>query len=194
MNEHIRSTNPRSTAKIGGHPIHPMLIVFPIAFLVGTFLCDLAYWVDGEPGFAKAAVWLLGLGVVTALLAALAGFTDFFGEDRIRKIGDAWQHMIGNLVAVGLAAASLIVRLEVGAEEAVVPVGLLLSTAVVVILLYTGWKGGELVYRHRVGIQPTDADVPGRRASDTVDHDEVLTPGVTPGLARNRDEVRPRPH
>jgi uncharacterized membrane protein len=194
MNEHFRSTHPRSTAKIAGHPIHPMLIYFPIAFLVGTFLCDLAYWIDGDPGFAQAAVWLLGLGVVTALLAAVAGFADFFGEARIRRISDAWQHMVGNLVAVALAIASLIVRLEAGAEEAVIPVGLLLSTAVVVILVYTGWKGGELVFRHRVGVQPAEADVADRSASDTVEADAVLSGRAMGDVTRGRDETRPYPH
>jgi uncharacterized membrane protein len=187
--------NPKSTAKVGGHPIHPMLIVFPIAFLVGTFLCDLAYWIDGDPGFAQAALWLLGLGVITALLAALAGFADFLGENRIRRIGDAWQHMIGNLVAVALAIAGLVVRLEAGAEEAVIPVGLLLSTAVVVILVYTGWKGGELVYRHRVGVHPTqEPELADRGANDAMEADPIPTAGVTGEAARGRDEPRPHPH
>ena len=42
--------NPKSTANIAGHPIHPMLIPFPIAFLVSAFVTDLVYWATGEPG------------------------------------------------------------------------------------------------------------------------------------------------
>lgn len=194
MSEYLNSPDPRSTAKIAGHPVHPMLVVFPIAFLVGTFLCDIAYWIDGDPGFATAAVWLLGLGILTALLAALAGFTDFMGESRIRRLGASWQHMIGNLVAVALAIASLVVRLEAGAEQAVIPVGLLLSTAVVVILVYTGWKGGEMVYRHRVGVRPRrDADAADRSAGEIAD-DEALAHGVIREPSRGRDETPLRPH
>ncbi len=148
--------NPRTTAKIAGHPIHPMLIVFPIAFLLATLACDIVYLNTGEPGWAIAAMWLVGAGVVTALVAALAGFADFLGEERVREIADAWQHMIGNLLAVVLAAISWMLRASQGAEEAVMPWGLALSLAVALVLGYTGWKGGELVYRHRVGIHEAD--------------------------------------
>jgi uncharacterized membrane protein len=191
MNRRPNTPDPAATAKVAEHPVHPMLIYFPIAFLAGAFLADIAYAIDGDPGFARGAVWLLGLGVVTALLAALAGFADFLGDSRIRRIGDAWQHMIGNLVAVVLAIANLIVRLEAGAEAGVVPVGLLLSAAVVVVLVFTGWKGGELVFRHRVAVNPphpafADKDLAGEMGEAAVSH--------SPLDERVRDEARPRPH
>ena len=145
--------NPNSTAKIAGHPIHPMLITLPIAFFLATLACDIVYANNGREDWAEAALWLVGAGVVTALVAALAGFIDFFGEERIRYLADAWRHMIGNLVAVSLAAISWILRATQGAEEAVMPWGITLSVAVALILGYTGWKGGDLVYRHRIGVQ-----------------------------------------
>jgi uncharacterized membrane protein len=188
-----KTPDPGSTAKVAGHPIHPMLIYFPIAFLVGAFLADIAYAIDGDPGFAKGAVWLLGLGVVTALIAALAGFADFFGDRRIRRIGDAWQHMIGNLVAVALAVASLIIRLEAGAEAAVVPLGLLLSTAVVVIIVFTGWKGGELVFRHRVGVHPPYPAFADQDIGDAM-ADAAAERGAMGETKRREDETYPRPH
>src|SRR5690606_10455592 len=138
--------NPKSTAAIGGHPIHPMLIVFPIAFLLATLASDLIYINTQEPGWAIASMWLVGTGVVTALVAALAGFADFFGDARIRAIRDAWRHMIGNLIAVALAAVSWGLRASEGAADAVLPWGLALSVAVACVLAYTGWKGGELAY------------------------------------------------
>ncbi len=192
MNRRPNTPDPAATAKVAGHPIHPMLIYFPIAFLVGAFLADIAFAIDGDPGFAKGAVWLLGLGVVTALIAALAGFADFLGDSRIRRLSDAWQHMIGNLVAVALAIASLIMRLEAGAEAAVVPVGLLMSTAVVVILVFTGWKGGELVFRHRVAVQPAHPSFAGKDLGDASD-EHVISPDVV--REPSRPEItRPRPH
>src|SRR5512137_2025334 len=63
--------NPRSTAIIAGHPIHPMLIPFPIAFFVGTFVRDLVYWQTGSEAWANATPWLLGAGLVMAALAAV---------------------------------------------------------------------------------------------------------------------------
>jgi uncharacterized membrane protein len=146
--------NPRSTAKIGDHPIHPMLIPFPIVFFVSTFVADVVYLTSDDAGWARASVWLLGAGLATALLAALAGFVDFFGDRRIQRIGDAWQHMIGNLAAVGLQAVNFYLRC--GEPTTVIaPSGVILSTVVVVLLLFNGWKGWNLVYRHHVGVKDT---------------------------------------
>ncbi|HEY8576185.1 MAG TPA: DUF2231 domain-containing protein [Devosia sp.] len=144
-----------TTAQIGGHPLHPMLIPLPIGLLVGTFACDLAFWGTGDTFWASAAFWALVGALVTAAIAAVAGFMDFFGNSKIRAIKDAWRHMVGNLVAVVLAVVSLWLRASSGAQV-VLPWGLLLSTLVVVLILYTGWKGGELSYRHRVGMLPDD--------------------------------------
>jgi uncharacterized membrane protein len=149
--------NPKTTAAINGHPIHHMLVVFPVAFWVSALVTDIIYVNTGSTGWASASLWLVGSGVVMALVAALAGFADFFGDRRIRDLSDAWQHMIGNLIAVVLAAGSWAMRYTQGAEEAVMPWGLTLSALVAAILLYTGWKGGELAYRHRVGV--ADASV-----------------------------------
>ena len=145
--------HPHSTAKIGGHPIHPMLIPFPIVFLISTLFCDIAYWFTAGAGWATAAIWLLGASLVTAAAAAVAGFTDFLGSERIRAMSDAWQHMIGNVIAVVLALVSFGLRFAYGAEAMVLPWGLLLSLAIVAILLFTGWKGGEMVYVRGVGME-----------------------------------------
>lgn len=74
--------NPRSTASIAGHPIHPMLIPFPIAFFVGTFACDLVYWQKSNPACAAATRWLLGDGLVMAALAAVMGLIDVLGDQK----------------------------------------------------------------------------------------------------------------
>ena len=63
MNRRPNTPDPAATAKVAGHPIHPMLIYFPIAFLVGTLLADIAYAVDGDPGFAQGAPYA---GIIAA--------------------------------------------------------------------------------------------------------------------------------
>src|SRR3954469_21416374 len=103
MEKNMIATNPRSTAQIAGHPLHPMLIPFPIAFLVSTFVCDLVFWRTADTAWSTASVYLLGVALVMAALAALAGFTDFFGERKIRNLSAAWHHMFGNLIAVVLS-------------------------------------------------------------------------------------------
>ena len=144
-------SNPRSTAKIAGHPIHPMLIPFPIAFFVGTLAVDIVYSQTGGPFWATAGRWLLGAGLVMAALAATAGLTDFLGEPRVRALRAAWHHMIGNIVAVLAELVNLWQRLEQG-DAFVVPTGLVVSAGVTLLLLYNGWRGWEMVYRGRVGV------------------------------------------
>src|SRR5437763_13616444 len=92
--------NPTSTAQIAGHPIHPMLIPFPIAFFVSTFGCGLVLWRTGNAGWATAGMWLLGAGIIMAALAAVAGLTDVLGEPRIRALTDAWWQAGGNVLVV----------------------------------------------------------------------------------------------
>ena len=145
--------NPKSTAMIGGHPLHPMLIPFPITCLVGAFVTDIVYLVGGDRGFATASHWLIGFGIGTALLAATAGIIDYMGDDRIRKLGTALQHMMANVAAVVVSTINFVVRLDDPSDVA--SLGVYLSGAVVLILLYSGWLGGELVYRHRVAVQET---------------------------------------
>ena len=144
--------NAHSTASIAGHPIHPMLVPFPIAFFPSAFLCDLVYWATLNPIWCTVAEWLLGAGVVTALVAALAGFTDLLGDARIRSLNIAWWHMGGNLVIVLLEAANWGRRYAMG-TGAVIPWGTIMSLFAVAGLLVTGWLGGQMVYRHRVAVR-----------------------------------------
>ena len=139
----------RSPASIKGHPIHPMLVPFPIVLFLGALATDIAFAVDGSQAWAEASKWLLGAGIVGALLAALAGFADFVGSSRIRELRDAWLHMFANLTAVVIELVNFMLRLR--HESIAGGTGLALSAVVALILLFSGWKGGELVYRHGVG-------------------------------------------
>jgi uncharacterized membrane protein len=151
--------NPHSTAKVAGHPLHPMIVPFPIAILVSAFVTDLAYLNGAGAGWAQASMWLLGAGISMALLAAVLGLTDFLGDRQVRTLRAAWLHMGGNLVAVILAAVNFYLRASGGAEAAVASTGVALSGVVVVLLLFNGWMGWELVYRHHVGVADEVAPV-----------------------------------
>ena len=151
----MRHGNPQSTAKIAGHPIHPMLIPFPIAFLIATLVSDIVFWRGAVAFWAVASVYLLGAALVMAALAAGAGLTDFLGDSRIRSLPHAWQHMIGNVIVVVLSLVNFLMRLG-DPSAAVVPLGLGLSLLVVLLLIFTGWRGGDLVYRHKVGVQDNE--------------------------------------
>ncbi len=148
----INTRNPVSSVSIGGHPIHPILITLPIGFWVATLLADIGFWWTATDGWATAALWLLGAAIVAAALAAVAGLIDFLGDERIRALGEAWLHAIGNVLAVLVSLFSFYWRYSHGAAG-VLPVGMISSFIVVGIILFTGWKGGEMVFRRRVAVQ-----------------------------------------
>jgi uncharacterized membrane protein len=106
---------------------------------------------DREAAWAAAATWLLGAGIVMAALAAIAGLADVLGDPRIRALNDAWWQAGGNVIVVLIEIYDWYARYGEG-TGAIVPNGLILSLIVVCILLFTGWKGWEVVYRHRVGV------------------------------------------
>src|SRR5690242_9268105 len=132
-------TNPKSTAQIAGHPIHPMLIPFPIACFVLAFVSDLAFWRTSNDFWANATLWLLGIGLIVAALAAVAGIIDLTGDSQIRNLSDAWMHAVGNVIVVLIELYNWYSRYEHG-TAAIVPTGLVLSLVAVLILLFTGWK------------------------------------------------------
>jgi uncharacterized membrane protein len=145
-----RGGRPHSTAKIADHPIHPMLIPFPIVCFVGTLVTDIVYSRNLDAGWATASHWLLGVGLVMAGLAAATGLTDYLGDERLRSLGDALKHMLANVAAVVLELVNLVLRLR--NDDFIASTGVWISAVVVLILLYSGWKGGDLVYRHGVGV------------------------------------------
>jgi uncharacterized membrane protein len=147
----MQTRNPVSSANIMGHPMHPILITLPIGLFVAVALFDLIFWQTGTEMWATGALWLLGAGLIAAALAAVTGLIDFLGDHRIRALGDAWQHAIGNVIMVLIQLFSFYQRYRYG-TSAVVPLGLTLSLVAVCILLFTGWKGGEMVFRHRVAV------------------------------------------
>jgi uncharacterized membrane protein len=149
------SANPRSTVRIAGHPLHPILVTIPIGLLIGAFITDLAYWLTGWASFAYFSAWLIGAGIIGALIAAAAGFIDFIAEPRIRAMRKAWYHLTGNVAMLALSVANFIVHMRDGAA-AVLPAGLTLSAIVTVLLLFNGWMGGEMVFKGRVGVHDDD--------------------------------------
>ena len=143
--------NPQSTARIGGHPIHPMLVPIPITCFGGTLLSDIAYWRTADIMWGDVSDWLLTIGLLVSVLAVLAGLIDFIGDRRIRTLPQAWIHGVGNAVVLVLAIFNALVHTR-DAYTSVVPAGLILSALTVLILLVTGWNGWDMVYRHGVGL------------------------------------------
>jgi uncharacterized membrane protein len=137
-------------ARIGGHPIHPMLVPLAIGLWVFSLVCDLIYrFGGGSDVWVALAFYTLAGGIAGALLAAVPGFIDLLSlpPGKVKKIAVA--HMAINLGAVVLFAVNFGLRLNAlpGA-----PVPILLSVVGVALIGVSGWLGGELVYVHGVGV------------------------------------------
>jgi uncharacterized membrane protein len=186
------TTNPHATAQIAGHPVHPMVIAFPIACFVLTLVSDLAFYRTSNEFWAKSSLWLLGIGLITAALAAVTGLIDISGDDRIRKLSDARLHAAGNAVAMLIALYSWYERYQHG-SSAILPTGVVLSAVVVFVLVFTGWKGGEMVFRHRVGVADTHgAQIDPARLDSTRGKINPMTSELKYGPGGQLDDGKPR--
>jgi uncharacterized membrane protein len=144
-------SNPKSTLQIAGHPVHVMLVPFVIGGYAGTFAADLVYAGTQDPFWARAAFWLLVIGVVFSALAATAGLIDFLCEPKIRALRAAWLHFIGNATLALISIVDLYLRYvdgyEAGSRSCIWLAGIAFA-----LLLFNGWQGWQMVYRHHVAI------------------------------------------
>ncbi len=139
-----------STAAINGHPLHPLAVPVPIGLLVATTAADVAGMLSGDRFWARASRWLLRGALVSGGAAGALGATDFLTIKRARgPVGIA--HAAGNAAILGLSATSLFLR----RDRARAPLAATLMSALAAVLLMgTGWLGGEMSYRHGIGVIP----------------------------------------
>ena len=141
-------------ASIARHPIHPILVAFPIGLWVFSVVADLIYQLGwGRATWSDVAFYSIGGGIVGALLAAVPGFIDFLSitDKRVRAIGI--YHMVANLLAVAIFGVSFWLRWRGGAGVGPVAV----SVVGLILLGFAGWLGGELVFVHSMGVKPPRA-------------------------------------
>jgi nitrite reductase/ring-hydroxylating ferredoxin subunit/uncharacterized membrane protein len=142
----------KSKAQIKGHPLHPMLIAFPLAFLVGGFVADVSGVLFDAPLLWETGRHLVIAGVVMGLVAAVPGIVDYVYVVPPRSSGRkrATQHMLSNLGAVALFVVAWLFRGPVTESPGVLVLG---AEAVgVALLVVGGWLGGTLVYRNEIGV------------------------------------------
>ena len=139
-----------SRAKLFGHPIHQQLIAFPLGLLATAVAFDIYFLATRRGGAEQAAYWMIAVGVVAGLAAAIFGLIDWLAipaNTRAKRVG--LLHGVGNVVVVALFAASWFMRRpqKVGSTAAIV-----LAILGGALALVTGWLGGELVDRLGVGV------------------------------------------
>jgi uncharacterized membrane protein len=156
-----------SRAKLLGHPIHQMLIVFPLGLLGGSVIFDIVHMINGGT-WSLAARHMIAVGVITGLLAAVFGLIDWLEiprGTRAKRIG-AW-HAIGNVIVLLLFAASWRIRRDDPANPE--SFAYVLSFAAFAVAGITGWLGGELVDRLGVGVHDgANVDAPSSLRVPTV--------------------------
>ncbi len=154
-----------SRAKVAGHPVHPMLIVFPLGLLATAVIFDIITLVWRAGRWSEMSFWMIAAGIIGGLTAAVFGLVDFLAipsGTRAHSIG--LLHGVGNVVVVVLFAVSWWLRRPDPAAPGTL--AYVLSFVAVGLALVTGWLGGELVDRLGVGVDDgANLDAPSSLAS-----------------------------
>jgi nitrite reductase/ring-hydroxylating ferredoxin subunit/uncharacterized membrane protein len=175
----------KSKAHIQGHPIHPMMVAFPIAFIYGSFVADAAGWAGGWPSVAATGAYLSIAAVVMGLAAGVPGLIDYLyavPPNSSGKRRTTW-HMAVNVTALANIALGWVFRdwstLMPGTAT------VLLELAGVGLVTWGGWMGGTLVYRNQIGVDHRHAHA-GKWQEETID----VQPGQ-PVVVAKADELKP---
>ena len=155
-----------SPASVQQHPIHPMLVPFPIALWIFSLVCDVIYAMGwGGAVWDEMAFYTMVGGLLGALAAAVPGYLDYrsLTDPTVKKIGQ-W-HMLINLSVVVLYAVNLWFRTK-AEPGAAFPI--MLSVLAVAMLGVSGWLGGHLVYVHGVAVEPQSARPASSKERDRV--------------------------
>ncbi|WP_321963223.1 DUF2231 domain-containing protein [Paraburkholderia sp. J7] len=145
-----------SVVALVGHPIHVMMVHFPIAFVVATLGVDVLYWWSGDPFWVRAGLWAAGFAFWSGVGASLAGTAELLLVRGIRLREASWSHAVAAMTLLAIAGANWGLRLLYPAE--VLPHGLALSVLATVMTGFAGWHGGKLVFDHGVGILVSPKD------------------------------------
>jgi uncharacterized membrane protein len=142
-----------SKANIGGHPVHPMLIPFPLALWTTAFVVDILFYFLRHPTLLVIAKFMLAAGCLGAIAAAIPGIIDWLAikNGDVKRVAN-WHARL-NIAALVVFAISLFLRLgrysELVGRKLTIP--FLLSLAGMILISISGWLGGELVFRYGMG-------------------------------------------
>lgn len=142
---------------IAGHPLHAMMVTFPIAFLMSVAATDVVWIISQDPFWARLSLWLVGAGAISGSAAALAGTVELLLIPGVRRRGVSWSHFVAGITLISVAFTNWYLRLA-GSEDMILPWGFALSLLGAVLVGIAGWLGANLVFDHRIGIIDHDGD------------------------------------
>lgn len=157
----------KDRVRIANHPVHPMLIPFPIGLWIFSLVADFIYRANGNPAWSSVAYYSMAGGIIGAIAAAIPGFVDYLNMKPSRIKSIAVRHMLFNVVALVLFIWNFFLR-EPGAAVTGFPI--FLSVLGVLLILVSGWLGGHMVYVHGMAVDEAEVCTHGEglAASHTV--------------------------
>jgi len=139
-----------SAVALVGHPIHVMMVHFPIAFVIATLGVDIFYWWSGDVFWVRVGLWSAGMAFWSGVAASIVGTGELLLVRGIRLLEASWSHAVAAMTLVAIAGANWGLRLYY--PESILPHGLALSGLASVMAGFAGWHGGKLVFDHGIGI------------------------------------------
>ena len=139
-----------SKVALVGHPLHVMMVHFPVAFVIATFGIDVIYWWSGDEFWVRVGVWSSGFAFWSALAASVVGTAELLLVRGIRLLEASWSHAVAAMTLLAITGATWGEHLF--KPELILPHGLVLSALGSVMVGFAGWHGGKLVFDHGVGV------------------------------------------
>lgn len=173
----------RSKASINGHPIHPILIPFPIAFLIGTLVFDILKTTSGDKSYWQTGEYLEIAGIISALIAAIPGAIDYFKTVPPDSSGKkrAATHGLINIALVLVFTIAYVLRNN-SAQALIIG----LEAVGVTMLFISGWLGGTLAYRNQIGVDNRYADAGKWNESYAADNKGLIEVATADELKLNQ--------
>lgn len=146
-----------SKIAISGHPLHAMLVAFPIALSFSTLGADLLYMWTGNSFWSHVAAYAVFGAFAMGVLAGLTGTAELLLVRGIRNRSASWTHFILAVMLLSIFGANWMLRIG-DPDGAVLPVGLVLSLVAAGMTAITGWHGGKLVFDYQIGTKAEGID------------------------------------
>ena len=146
----VHNLDTNSIVALVGHPLHVMMVHFPVAFVIATLGADVFYWWSGDAFWVRAGLWAAGVAFWTGVAASAVGTAELLLVRGIRLLEASWSHAVAAMTLLAVAGANWGLRLAY--PESILPHGLALSALASVMTGFAGWHGGKLVFDHGVGV------------------------------------------
>lgn len=148
-----------SKIAISGHPLHAMLVTFPIALSFSTLGGDVLYLWTGNSFWSHVSAYAVFGAFAMGVLAGITGTAELLMVRGIRNRSASWTHFILAVMLLSLIGMNWIIRIG-DPDGAVLPVGLGLSLVMAGMTALTGWHGGKLVFDYQIGTRTSGSERP----------------------------------